>query len=337
LETVDEIVAERLDSVLATNATHKPPPVFDPLAPTVFHQPWWLNAATGGDYAEAVVIQSGKRIGWFPYVVQKMVAGQRLCGMPDMTHFLGPAVDEGRGAPCNQVLRRAQITRELLAQVPKTSGFWQKLHRGTPDALVYQEQGYETTVQFTFEVAPAEPKILWKNMRDKTRNVIRRAREQLTVSPLADLAAFSAFYHANLTASGQRSHYTRALIERMCGAAIERAQGRILSVEDAAGAIQAAIFYVWDAKAAYYLLSSRTRDAHNGAVSLLVWEAMQDIAARGLIFDFEGVATSGSALFFNGFGGAITPRYIISRHTLAHRIAGRLGNPLRRRSGETYV
>ncbi len=337
METVDEIVADQLDSVLAVSATHKPPPAFDPLAPTVFHQPWWLNAATGGDYAEAVVIQSGKRIGWFPYVVQKMVAGQRLCGMPDMTHFLGPAVDEGRGAACNQVLRRAQITRELVAQLPKTSGFWQKLHRGTPDTLVYQEMGYETGVQFTFEVAPADSKILWKNMRDKTRNVIRRAREQLVVKDIRELAAFSELYHRNLSVSGKSSHYTRALIERMCGAAIERAQGRIICVENAAGAVQAAIFYVWDAQAAYYLLSTRTKDAHNGAVSLLVWEAVQDIAARGLIFDFEGVATSGSALFFNGFGGAITPRYVVSRYTLGHRIAGRLGNPFRRDSGETYV
>ncbi len=308
----------------------------DPLAPTVFHQPWWLNAATGGDYAEAVVTQGGRRVGWFPYVLSDILAGQKLCGMPVLTHFLGPAIDEGRGAACNRVLRRAQITRELLAQVPRTSGFWQVMHRGTADTLVYQEMGYESSVQFTFEVAPAKRDVLWGNMRDKARNVIRRAEEQHSVCEL-DASAFGAVYNDNLARSGGASRYSPALLERVCQAAISRGQGCIIAAENAAGQIAAAIFYVWDAEAAYYLLSTRRPDAGNGAVSLLLWQAMQDVARRGVIFDFEGVVTSGSALFFTGFGGVIKPRYVVSRYSFAHRVAGRLSNPFRRGSTEKYL
>ena len=304
-------------------------PAFDPMAPTVFHQPWWLDAVTGGDYAEAVVTQAGRRIGWFPYVMTPILPGHQVCGMPDLTHFLGPAIDDGTGAACNRVLRRAQITRELLAQVPRASGFWQVMHRCTNDTLVYQEMGYEAGVRFTFEVASARPETLWRNMRDKTRNVIRRAEEQHSVAEL-DIGAFAALYNDNLRRAGTRSHYAATLIGRVCQAAISRQQGRIIAAENAAGEPVAAIFYAWDAQAAYYLLSSRRPDAGNGAVSLLLWHAMRDIAARGLIFDFEGVVTAGSALFFAGFGGVITPRYVVSRFTLAHRIAGRLSNPFRR-------
>ncbi len=313
-----------------------PGPFHDPLAPSVFHQPWWLSAATGGDYAEAVVVEGGRRVGWFPYLLSTILPGQRLCGMPLLTHFLGPAIDEGRGAACNRVLRRAQITRELLAQVPRTSGFWQVMHRGTPDTLVYQELGYNSTVQFTFEVPPAPADVLWGTMRDKTRNVIRRAKEQHGVSAL-DASAFSAVYNDNLGRGGIASRYSPALLERVCQAAISRGQGRIVAAENAAGQIAASIFYIWDAQAAYYLLSTRRPDAGNGAVSLLLWHAMQDVAARGLIFDFEGVVTSGSALFFTGFGGVIKPRYVVSRFSLGHRVAGRLSNPFRRGSTEKYL
>ncbi len=317
-------------------AASSPGPIHDPLAPTVFHQPWWLNAATGGDYAEAVVTQGGRRVGWFPYVLSTILAGQKLCGMPQLTHFLGPAIEEGRGAACNRVLRRAQITRELLAQIPRTGGFWQVMHRGTADTLVYQELGFDIGVQFTFEVAPGKPDVLWGNMRDKARNVIRRAEEQHSVCEL-DASAFGAVYNDNLARGGTASRYSPALLERVCQAAISRGQGRIIAAENAAGQIAAAIFYVWDAEAAYYLLSTRRPDSGNGAVSLLLWQAMQDVAARGVIFDFEGVVTSGSALFFTGFGGVIKPRYVVSRFSFAHRVAGRLSNPFRRGSTETYL
>ena len=310
---------------------------FDPLRPTVFHQPWGLNAATGGDYEEAVVTQSGRMVGCFPYVREPIFGGHFLCGMPPLTHFLGPALDDGTGAACNRVLRRAQITRDLLHKVRGSSGFWQKLHRGTRDTLVYQEQGYDTAVQFTFEVAPKPDDALWRGMRDKTRNVIRRAEEQYRTCELTDVAAFARVYVGNVTASGQRSHYGEALIRRVCEAAIQRGQGRIIAARAGSGEPAAAIFYVWDTQAAYYLLTTRRRDAGNGAVSLLLWDAMRDIAARGLIFDFEGVVTSGGALFFTGFGGEITPRYVVSKFTLGHKIAGRLSNPFRSRAAVTYL
>jgi hypothetical protein len=34
-------------------------------------------------------------------------------------------------------------------------------------------------------------------------------------------------------------------------------------------------------------------------------------------------------VFYTGFGGRVVPRYIVSRYSLAHRIAGRLSNPFR--------
>jgi hypothetical protein len=304
---------------------------FDPLAPTIFHQPWWLDTVSPGGYTETLVETGGRVVGRHVYVVAPVLGPHRLCGMPPLTHFLGPAIDEGRGAACSRVLRRAQITRDLLQRMAPCSGVWQKLHRGTKETLVYQELGFATKVQFTFEIAPAPRDTLWKAMRDKTRNVIRRAQENYVVSPLPDPAVFADLYMENLARRGRTSRHDRALIIAACTAARARQQGEVIAAISPAGKIAASIMYVWDAQAAYYLLSTRDPEAGNGVVSLLLWAAIQDISARGLVFDFEGVADNGSALFFTGFGGEITPRYVVSRYTLGHRVAGRLANPFRKR------
>lgn len=306
----------------------------DPLTPTIFHESWWLNAATGGNYQEVSVSSGGRVVGRLPFSMFHMPAGCALCGLPELTHFLGPAIDAGAGAPANRALKHDKILRELLAQLPRHTGFYQKLHKNVSDTLVFQDHGYRTTVQFTYEIAPAPPAMIWAAMRDKTRNVIRRAQEHYSVADLGDPNAFAALYQRNLQARGLANYYQR--ISEVCAAAMAHDAGRIIAARDAAGEIVAAIFYVWDARAAYYLLTTRNGAAANNAVSLLIWNAIQDSAARGLVFDFDGVGTPGSRVFYTGFGGLVSPRYIVSRFDLIHRVAGRLMNPFRKKTRENF-
>ena len=307
---------------------------YDPLTPTVFHESWWLTAASGGDYAEVTVYSGGGIVGRLPYATLRMRLGCALSTMPNLTHFLGPAIDPGQGTPANRALKHDGILRELLSRLPRSSGFYHKLHRDTVDTLVFQDAGYRTTVQFTYEITPAPAADIWAGMRDKTRNVIRRAEEQYTVETLHDPVEFAAVYERNLQDRGLSNYYHR--IVPVCAAALQRGAGRIVAARDGKGRMAAAIFYVWDARAAYYLLSTRSDNAANSAVSLLLWHAIQDIVERGLIFDFDGVATPGSRLFYTGFGGQIAPRYIVSRYTARHLMTGRLMSPLRINARETY-
>jgi hypothetical protein len=309
---------------------------FDPLVPTVFHTAWWLDIVSGGTWQQAEVSSGGRLVGRFPYVIGRMAAGHALCGMPPITHFLGPAVDEGTGAACNRALKRAQITRELLDQMPRTSGFYHKLNREITDTLLFQERGFATSVQFTFELAPSRAEILWRNMRDKTRNVIRRAGETADVTGCADPGEFTAAYNRHLAQRGLRNHYDDAMLQRLCRAAVAHDQGEILVARGAGGEIIAGIFCIWDATSTYYLLTTRDSGAGNGVVALLLWQAIQQSAARGLIFDFDGVGVQGSRLFFTGFGGAVRPRYIVSRYSLGHRVVGRLSHPFRRRGEQVF-
>lgn len=290
---------------------------FDPLAPTIFHQPWWLDA-TGGDHAEAVVMQSGRKIASFPYTRIPLRRRQTLCGMPALTPALGPALQEGSGAACNRALRHAQITRELLAQLPPCTGFRQVLHRGTRDALVYQEGGYQAAVQFTFEVAPAPAAILWGRMGEAMRLSVARAGRRYRVAGTHDTGVLAAM------ATKERGT-DAATLSRVAAAAIGHAQGHIATACDAGGKVGAALFTVWDARSAYFVASTGLRNLADDALCLLFWEAMQHAASRDLIFDFADFATPARASLLTGFGGDIRPRYVIGKANLAHKVVNWLG------------
>lgn len=308
----------------------------DPLTPSVFHEAWWLNTVSGGRYEEVTTKAGGRIVGRLPYVVHRSSLGRTACGLPSMTHFLGPAVDEGQGAPCNRALKRDQIIRELLSQLPKTSGFEQRMHGGVDNVIIFQEFGFNTSARFTYEISPAPEDCLWSQMRDKTRNVIRQAEKHLSITALTDVEEFASAYVTNLRAVGIRSHLSADAIASMCAEAIARDRGRVLTAKGSNDQLLAAIFYVWDAKAAYYLLTTRAKDAGNGAVSLLIWQAIKDAAARGLSFDFDGVATHGSRLFFTGFGGKTAPRYTAYHFSLTHRLKDKVSEIFSKSSRKKY-
>ncbi len=98
----------------------------------------------------------------------------------------------------------------------------------------------------------------------------------------------------------------------MIDACFARDCGRIYVARQSDGSIAAAAFCAWDDTSTYYLMSTRTLDSGNSAVTLLLWNAIKDSAARGLIFDFDGVPSTGAVLFYAGFGANIQPRYIAS-------------------------
>jgi hypothetical protein len=279
-----------------------------------------MEAATQGQWEEVTVSLGGRTVGRLPFR-RKQRLGMTACEMPDLVHFLGPAIDEGTGGPGTRALRREQITRDLIQALPWSDHFSQRFHGGVPDTLPFLHAGYQTTVGFTIELAPAPEEALWRRLRDKTRNVIRRAQEQ---TQLVDLGPdeFTSFYQANLEVRGRVNHmFSPAAGIAMFKAALERQRGRILGAKTKSGTVSAAIFYVWDDRASHYLLTTRTPDAHNGCVSRLIWEAVRESAARSRIFDFGGVGSRGASLLYSGFGGEIRPRYQVNRTSFRYAVA----------------
>jgi hypothetical protein len=291
----------------------------DLLAPTIFHEEWWLNAATGGDFDVAEASAGGRTVGRLPFQMTRRF-GLKMIRMPHLTYFLGPAIDAREGSQNNRFLKRLEITRELISRLPSASSRYLKCHAGTTDMIAFQEHGFRIYVQFTNEVHPQPVEALWQQMRNKTRNVIRRAEERLCIREMADPAEFVRLFDRNLALRGMQNELNSTLCRKTIAASLERGRGRILAACDKSNEVVAANVCVWDEAASYYLLSTRGSDSGNGASSLLIWEVIKEAARRKRVFDFAGLGTHGSVLFYAGFGGAVAPRYVAVRTTSLGRV-----------------
>jgi len=91
--------------------------------------------------------------------------------------------------------------------------------------------------------------------------------------------------------------------------------GEILAAFAEDGSPVAMVYLVWGATTMYYLLSTRRPDpGDGGSINLLLWCAVKYAHERRLIFDLDGVYSSGAARFLSGFGGEIKSRLSV-RHS----------------------
>jgi lipid II:glycine glycyltransferase (peptidoglycan interpeptide bridge formation enzyme) len=77
----------------------------------------------------------------------------------------------------------------------------------------------------------------------------------------------------------------------------------------------ACVFCIFDHQTAYYLMGGYDNTKkHSGAGALALWNAIQHSKTMNLdIFDFEGSMIVPVEKYFRGFGGDITPYYVINK------------------------
>lgn len=282
---------------------------------SVFHQPWWLDTVTGGDWHVARVMESGELVGEMPYsLVRKGL--WTVSEMPPLTRCLGPVIKAKHADGDGEWRYRLSVCSKLIEQLPDCGEFFQLMDPrvSEPEAIAFSFAGFEVINSFTLKIFPEESEEeVWKRMRPNTRNLIRRAAERLEVTELLNADSFVEFYNENLAARQQSNVYDRAIMRNLLGEVLRRGAGKLLASHNNDGQLQAAIAVVWDDSAAYYFLSSRRVDSHGGAISLLVWSAMRLARERQVIFDFDGISTEGILAFLSGFGGTLVRRLQIRR------------------------
>jgi CheY-like chemotaxis protein len=296
-----------------------PPEQFGPKI-SLFHEPWWLSAATDGCYEESVVKQGSDTVGRLPFVIVR-VGPFRTLRMPPFTHVLGPAVDAGAGKPQTRLTRRLSITRSLIDQLPSNFHFHQHLDPSlddglaNADGLAFQERKFFVSPQYTFEVdCRQNPEDIWVAMDQKTRQPIRRAEEKYFVRSVDDPKCFIDFYLNNTNKDGRVNRIEFKCFPALFSECRAHECGIILGAFDHDSTPVAMTYLVWGHGIMYYLLSTRSSHMSDyGAVSLLVWSAMKQAHKLGLALDLDGVYSSGTVRFLSGFGGRIKTRLTIRR------------------------
>jgi len=282
---------------------------------SIFHEDWWLDAVAPGSWRDVTCIRGGHVAGYLRFV-ERSEGGLKICEMPTITRFLGPVVMPQSG----KVETRNRAVHSIIAELLKGLEGYDKVHMtldtGFTNLAPFVVSGYKVSVQPTLLLDCNRPtEELWAGLRDKTRNVICRARESLTVREIDDVDQFVEFYRENLGEA--ESYFDLLSIAPAFAAAHARNQCKIISANDSNGTAHAKVLLIWDDRYVHYFLSTRDKDiAHSGAVSLLLWTGIELARTRGLYFDFDGGITKEERFrFLVAFGGELANRFEITRST----------------------
>ena len=287
---------------------------------SIFHEKWWLDSLAPGGWRE-VTCYRGERVAGYLRYVERREGGMSICAMPQITRFLGPIVTVPSGKTEARFRSAYSIISDLLEQLAAYDHVEMTLSTEFSDLTPFLAAGYEVRVHPTFLLDCRRPiEELWAGLRDKTKNVIRRARERLTVQEIDDANLFAKFYRKNL--EGAEPNFDLSLLPTAFAAANTRDRCKIVAAIDSSGVAHAKVFFIWDEKYVYYFLSTRDRSiAHLGAVSLLLWSGIEFAHARQLCFDFDGGITDDARYKFKvAFGGKLANRFDVARSTARYQL-----------------
>jgi hypothetical protein len=104
------------------------------------------------------------------------------------------------------------------------------------------------------------------------------------------------------------------VVRRIYEACEKQGSGQAFFAVDRQDRVHAALYLVWDGRAAYYLLGGGDPKLRNsGAHSLIMWEAIKHAATVSKTFDFEGSMVEPVERFFRAFGARQKPYHQITR------------------------
>ena len=129
-----------------------------------------------------------------------------------------------------------------------------------------------------------------ENLPDRKRRLLRSATYKgLKLNFDMEPEVFYRLYKEELHKKGKKILYTEEYFLSIYYAAKEHGAGQILSMNDEAGNMHAALWVVWDAMSAYTEVLVINHDFRNSGASIgVVIEAMKFVKDKTLCFDFAG-------------------------------------------------
>ena len=260
----------------------------------LFAQYWWMEAICVGKVWDVLLVEEeGEVRGAMPYLwvrkyFLKMIL-QPVFSQNNGIHFFYP---EGLDEVGREAFER-RVCEDILAQLKalKVDWYMQDFDPTFRHHALFEEAGYHVSERVTYIIPDiSDLENLFKRFTSAKQRHIRKAeRNGLQVGWDMDVSAFHEFHSETLRLRGRTNINSRLLEETVCRKAIERGQGKIITIHDAEGNLHSALFFVWDERFAYYLIPAiHPAFKASGASTLMVWRTLQFLQGKTKAFDFEG-------------------------------------------------
>lgn len=283
----------------------------------IFSKSWWLDAVAGEENWNVVLVEKGGQIrASMPYVIKPKLH-YKIMTMPVLTQTLGPYIKYPHGQKYVQrISYEKEVCNALLQQLPDCAYFIQNFHYSITNWLPFYWANYKQTTRYTYVIENlTDLDGIYKNFRSNIKTDIRKAQKKITVLKKND-ALTSLYEMVSMTfeRQGKQPPYTYEQLQRLDQACADHNCRAIFVAEDENGQIHSAIYVIWDAQSAYYLIGGgNPKLRSSGANSLLIWEAIHYVSNKTKRFDFEGSMHEPIERFFRAFGAVQKPYYQISK------------------------
>lgn len=281
----------------------------------IFYKAEWLDAVCGTEGWSAYFFEiDGQIRAIFPYC-KEFLFGLPTFKMPKLTPYLGVLFfvpDELVKTESVQSFKK-QATRHILSQIGKPLYFQIAFHPDFDDWQVFHWSGYYQRCRHTYRIDTSKGlDFIWGEFHFKLRNHIRTAEESLKISVSNDVESLCQLNLSTFQKQSLRLPYEKEII----GAIVEKFYTkdfcRILIAKNKSNdKPEAALLVVNDHVYMYSLVAGMRQGAPRGAMSLLIWKAIQMAEQKSFHFDFEGSDIPNVEKFYRAFGGKLTTYYQI--------------------------
>jgi hypothetical protein len=282
----------------------------------LFFQPWWLNSVCANGRWDAIVLEkNNKVIGAYPYFVKDRFNLMKVITMPPFTPFLGPYIKYPEDL---RSYEKASFEKEVLGnfieELPYFDKFIQLFNYDIRNWLPFYWRDFLQTTYYSYILEDiSDPEKARSEFHPNKKQEIIKASKTVDVRFDLSPEEFYSFHKMTLEKQGQKISYSPDLFREIYKKATDNNAGK--SVYAFVGdKIYAALFFVWDKRSGYNLITANDPDFRkSGALSLLVYEAISFLGNKTGRYDLEGSMNENYEFSYRQFGGKQYQYFYLSK------------------------
>jgi lipid II:glycine glycyltransferase (peptidoglycan interpeptide bridge formation enzyme) len=285
-----------------------------PEIPLFLQYDWMSTIAESRQWDVALVGAKNDVQAFLPYFCKRKLKFE-IITVPPLTPYMGPWIHYPEGQKEGKRLSyEKKLMEDLIDQLPKTDKFIQYFHPSITNWLPFYWRGFQQSTRYTYIIDDlTDSEELFKNLQGNIRREIGKAEKSLTVTEVENVSVLHQFKKKDYQVKGQEINYSSAYLNRVYAKLKEKNACKAW-VASENGKPVASLLLTWDAESAYYLAGAADPENKNtGAMSLLMWTAIQFSAGVTNQFNFEGSMVEPIERFFRSFGAKQTPYFEIRK------------------------
>ncbi|QJD87200.1 GNAT family N-acetyltransferase [Cohnella herbarum] len=284
---------------------------------SLFDQDWWLDITCGGtDNWDVILIErNGEVIASLPYHrIKKYMF--KVIQMPELTLTMGIWMKYPSGqSEEDKLAYEREVFLELIERLPEVDYSYQHFHWNITNWSPFYWKGFRQTTRYTYVFEDLRDlDRIYANFRDNIRAEIRKAEKILRVVESDDLDKFHEINKKTFDRQQVSMPHSFEILKPLDQACSERNCRRIWFAVDEQDRIHSAIYMVWDANCAYYLLGGADSELRkSGSHSFLLWHAIKEMSKVTKQFDLHGGMHEPVERFFRAMGAKQQSYFQVSK------------------------